>query len=114
MSISTNWATGHTLTVDSTTSLGAASQTYATLSPGVAGVMLGAHPIDPPSSEFRTEIKLIMSMIQGIQTRLNILQPAPELEQEWQQLRELGDQYRKLEAEFKEKQRMWTMLKKSS
>jgi hypothetical protein len=55
-----------------------------------------------------------MSMIQDIQTQLNILQPVPELEQEWQQLRELGDQYRKLEAEFKEKQRMWTTLKKSS
>jgi len=112
MSISTNWATGHTLTVDSTIPIGVAHQTYATLSPGIKWDTT-ATPIDPISSEFRTEIKLIMRMIQDIQTRLNILQPAPELEQEWQQLRELGDQYRKLEAEFKEKQRMWNTLKKS-
>ena len=112
MSISTNWATGHTLTVDSTTSLGGAAQTYASLSPGIKWDITST-PIDPPSSEFRIELKLIMRMIRDIQTQLNILQPAPELEQEWQQLRELGDQYRKLETEFKEKQRMWTTLKKS-
>jgi hypothetical protein len=113
MSISTNWATGHTLTVDSTTSLGGAAQNYATLPPGIKWDITST-PIDPPFSEFRIELKLIMRMIQDIQTQINILQPAPELEQEWQQLRELGDQYRKLEAEFKEKQRMWTTLKKSS
>jgi len=46
-----------------------------------------------------------------IQDRLNLLQPNPELEAEWDQLREVGDQYRKLEAEFKEKTKMWDTLK---
>lgn len=46
-----------------------------------------------------------------IQDRLNLLQPNPELETEWDQLRELGEQYRKLEAEFKEKTKMWNTLK---
>jgi hypothetical protein len=46
-----------------------------------------------------------------IQDRLNLLQPNPELEAEWDQLRELGDQYRKLETEFKEKTKMWNTLK---
>lgn len=46
-----------------------------------------------------------------IQDRLNLLQPNPELEAEWDQLREVGDQYRKLEAEFKEKTKMWNTLK---
>jgi hypothetical protein len=54
----------------------------------------------------------LMSMIQNIQERLNILRPNEHLEAEWDQLRELGDAYRKLEAELLEKQRMWNALKK--
>ena len=50
--------------------------------------------------------------LKGIQDRLNMLQPNRELEAEWDQLRELGLQYRKLEAELKEKQRAWEILKK--
>jgi hypothetical protein len=49
--------------------------------------------------------------LKAIQDRLNILKPNPELEAEWDQLRELGQQYRKLEAEFAEKTKMWNTLK---
>ena len=47
----------------------------------------------------------------AIQDQLNILRPNTELEAEWDQLRELGEQYRKLEAEFKDKTKMWKTLK---
>ena len=50
--------------------------------------------------------------LKGIQDRLNMLRPNAELEAEWDQLRELGQQYRKLEAELKEKQRAWDILRK--
>lgn len=50
--------------------------------------------------------------LKGIQDRLNMLQPNQELEVEWDQLRELGKQYRKLEAELLEKQRAWDILRK--
>lgn len=50
--------------------------------------------------------------LRGIQDRLNLLRPNPELESKWDQLRELGEAYRKLEAELEEKQRMWDTLKK--
>ena len=53
----------------------------------------------------------LMKTLQGLEQRLNILRPNPELEAEWDQLKELGDQYRQLEAELKEKQKMWNMLK---
>jgi len=52
----------------------------------------------------------LMTVLQGIQERLNILSPNPTLEAEWHQLQELGDQYRALEAELLEKQRMWSQL----
>ena len=47
-----------------------------------------------------------------IQDRLNMLRPNPELEQEWDQLRDLGDQYRELEKQLMEKQRAWDLLRK--
>ena len=45
-----------------------------------------------------------------IEQRLNILRPNAELEAKWDQLRELGRQYRQLEAEIMEKQAMWDKL----
>jgi hypothetical protein len=53
-----------------------------------------------------------METLRGIQDRLHMLRPNTELEAEWDELRELGEQYRKLEAEFKEKNKMWNTLKK--
>ena len=46
-----------------------------------------------------------------VEERLNILQPNPELEQQWDELRELGKKYRELEQELLEKQTMWEKLK---
>ena len=53
----------------------------------------------------------LMDTLRGIQDRLNILRPNPELEKEWDELRELGEQYRKLEEQFAEKTKMWNSLK---
>jgi hypothetical protein len=50
--------------------------------------------------------------LRGIQERLNLLTINPALEAEWDRLHELGQQYRKLEAELLEKQRMWEIMKK--
>jgi len=50
--------------------------------------------------------------LKSIQDRLNMLRPNCELETEWDQLRELGEQYRKLEAKLLEKQRAWDILRK--
>jgi len=47
-----------------------------------------------------------------IQDRLNMLRPNRELEQEWDQLRDLGEQYRKLEKDLIQKQKAWDILKK--
>ena len=49
--------------------------------------------------------------IQKIEERLNILHPNTKLEAEWEELRALGDQYRKLEQHIKDKQATWDKLK---
>ena len=53
----------------------------------------------------------LMSAIDALEQRLNIMVPNPELEAEWDELRELGDRYRELEKQCKEKGDMWTKLK---
>ena len=52
-----------------------------------------------------------VSLMDLLRDRLNIMIPNPALEKEWDQLRELGDQYRKLEARLKEQSDMWSKLK---
>jgi hypothetical protein len=55
-------------------------------------------------------VSLWMTM-QEIANRLNIMQINPELEAEWNELRALGDQYRKLEKQILAKQATWDRLK---
>jgi hypothetical protein len=55
--------------------------------------------------------KSLMDMIEKIEQRLNILHPNDKLEAEWAELRELGEQYRKLEQHIKDKQATWDKLK---
>jgi len=53
----------------------------------------------------------LVDTLKTIQDRLNILRPNPELETEWDQLRELGAQYRELEKKLQEQSDMWAKLK---
>ena len=53
----------------------------------------------------------LTGVLKNIEQRLNILRPNTELEAEWGQLRELGNQYRRLETDLKEKSLMWDKLK---
>lgn len=47
-----------------------------------------------------------------LEERLAILRPNEALEDRWEQLRDLGKQYRKLEKEVLEKEQVWKILKK--
>jgi hypothetical protein len=53
----------------------------------------------------------LVDAINSIQDRLNCLQINPKLEAEWDELKALGDQYRKLEKQILEKQATWDLLK---
>lgn len=54
----------------------------------------------------------IRESLSNIESRLAILKPNPELESRWDRLRELREEYQKLEVEILEKERMWNQLKK--
>jgi len=66
--------------------------------------------LDGPNADIKINGESLMATLRGIQDRLNILRPNQELEAEWDQLRELGEQYRKLEQELEEKSLVWAAL----
>jgi hypothetical protein len=53
----------------------------------------------------------LVDAVKRIEERLAIMQPNPKLETEWEELKQLGDQYRKLEQHIKDKQDTWDRLK---
>jgi hypothetical protein len=55
--------------------------------------------------------KSLNTWMEKVEERLNILTPNPELEKEWDELRRLGERYRKLEKKCKEKSEVWKKLK---
>lgn len=55
--------------------------------------------------------KSMKEWMERVEERLNILTPNPELEKEWDDLRRLGERYRKLEKKCKEKAEVWKKLK---
>ena len=71
----------------------------------------GKISITGPSADIEVNGRSLMDAIDALEQRLNIMVPIPELEAEWDELKELGDRYRALEKQCKEKGEMWTKLK---
>ena len=63
-------------------------------------------------ADIRINGKSMNKWMEQVEQRLNILSPNPELEKEWDDLRRLGERYRKLEKKCQEKAKMWEALKK--
>lgn len=68
------------------------------------------------NAEFDGEVtikgKNIADMFAKIEERLAILHPNPELEDRWDELKELAKRYKELEQEIIEKEKVWAILKK--
>lgn len=105
----------------------AASSTYTIASPWnttsdyyTVGVSNGTGLVTNPSGKLQlngkdADIEIngesMVAMLKRIEERLNLLSVNPELESEWEELRELGNQYRELEQRIKDKQETWARLK---
>ena len=67
-------------------------------------------------AEFEGDVKIngksIADTLEKLEERLAILKPNPELEEKWDELRELSKRYKELEKEIIEKEKMWDILKK--
>jgi hypothetical protein len=78
-----------------------------TLSAGTSGTL----QLDGDNADIVVNGVSLMDKINAIADRLNILDVNKELEAEWDQLRELREQYQQLEQELKTKSAMWKTLK---
>jgi len=56
--------------------------------------------------------KSIANSLEKIEEKLAILHPNQELEDKWEKLRDLRKAYMELEAEIKEKEKIWNILQK--
>lgn len=71
----------------------------------------GTIELQGENADIKVNGRSLMDAVAALEQRLNILVPNPELEAEWDELRELGDRYRELEKKCKEKGEMWNKLK---
>jgi hypothetical protein len=78
-----------------------------------AKISAGTLELEGDNADIKINGASLNATLKTIQERLNILTPNSMLEKEWDELKKLGEQYRKLEAELEEKSRMWTALKKT-
>lgn len=107
---SANVVSGTNITVPWTTTT-TTSDRY-TFDPNWANSTSTKIQLNGPDADIEINGKSLTDMICNIEQRLNILRPNPKLESEWEELRKLGDQYRELESQIIEKQKMWDTLKK--
>jgi hypothetical protein len=108
------------LTSPYTVNLGALGQfpnavftTTSTGSPWVQSPPMAGPKITLEGADADIEINgvSLWTTMQEIANRLNIMHANPELEVEWKELRELGEQYRKLEQHIKDKQATFDRIK---
>ena len=109
------WSTlapGAVLSTSATTyTLGASTGTYyddshSTVSINRNGIVM------TPEADLVIGGKSIKTMLERIESRLALLEPNTKLEEEWEELKRLGDAYRQLEKDIQEKVKTWDILKK--
>jgi hypothetical protein len=72
----------------------------------------GTIQIRGENADIKINDKSMVTWMEAVEERLNMLSPNPELEKDWDDLRRLGNRYRALERKCKEKAQMWAALKK--
>jgi hypothetical protein len=72
----------------------------------------GTLTLNGEDADIKINGESVMETLRWMKERLAWLDVRSDLESEWQELRELGDQYRALVATIEDKVRMWDTLKK--
>lgn len=104
----TDWVTGLPNTVWTSTGTG----TTWTLPSNPVTINQGSKiSLQGDEADINVNGKSMRAWMEQVEQRLNMLTPNPELEKEWDELRRLGERYRKLEKKCKEKAEVWKKLK---
>ena len=110
------WINGHgdAYTITATNSIypgpnGSPSWTFTDLS--IASPPQAKLSLQGKDADIEINGESVVGMLREIRDRLNILQVSEEMEQEWDELRALREQYEAKLAECREKSRAWAALK---
>jgi hypothetical protein len=98
--------------VYTTNGTGAASWATITADPNLQGKTLQIYGDADITGELTVQGVKLSDRLDKIDERLAILHPNEELEAKWENLRGLRKAYMELEAEIKEKEKVWSILKK--
>jgi hypothetical protein len=82
------------------------------INPAMVVNQSGSIEIKGVDADIKINGKSMKTWMEAVEERLNILTPNPELEKDWDELRRLGERYRKLEQKCKDKAQMWAALKR--
>ena len=100
------------VTIGAATQMATGANQYVYAFNEVSGTRIAATlELQGEGADIRINGVSLTDVLKNIEQRLNILRPNTELEAKWDQLQELGNRYRQLEAELKEKSRVWEKLK---
>jgi len=102
----TSGSSGQVLTSNGT------STGWITADPSLKGNSLSVKGNADFDGEVTIKGKNLTEMLEKIDERLAILHPNPELEDRWDELKELSKRYKELEQEIIEKEKVWAILKK--
>ena len=102
----TSGGSGQVLTTNGT------NTSWITADPSLKGATLSVKCNADFEGEVTIKGKNLTEMLEKIDERLAILHPNPELEDRWDELKELSKRYKELEAELIEKEKVWAILKK--
>jgi hypothetical protein len=80
--------------------------------PDIKGASLSVKGDADFDGEITIKGKSLTDMLDKIEERLAILHPNPELEDKWDELKELSKRYKELEQEIIEKEKVWAILKR--
>ncbi len=84
----------------------------ATATPWITSNPTGAKiQLDGDDADIRVNGWSLVDAVKRIEERLGLYQPNPELEAEWEDLRALGEQYKKLEQHIRDKQATFDRLR---
>lgn len=90
------------------------SNAYTIPAPSAVGAALGNSgklSLQGENADIVINGESLVAMLKRIEERMNILSVNHDLEEEWEELRALGEQYRELEKHIIEKMKTWDKLK---
>jgi hypothetical protein len=76
------------------------------------GSNAGQLDLNGDNADIKINGQSLSTWMKTVDQRLAILRPDPELEAEWEELKQLSNRYRELEQEITEKMKTWEIISK--